>query len=143
MIVFDTDMVTLLSHGQTRKLRERMEALDEKEELAVTVITYAEIIRPRCENVSKAANVEEMERAIRLFRASKSVLDDFLILYHTEESYRRFETLMNAKKGKKRKKDRSDMMIASIVLANDGLLVTRNVGDYQGITGLRVENWAD
>jgi hypothetical protein len=23
------------------------------------------------------------------------------------------------------------------------LLATRNVGDYQGIVGLRVENWAD
>jgi predicted nucleic acid-binding protein len=84
-----------------------------------------------------------MAKAIALFHASKSVLDDFLILYHTEESYRRFEALMNAKKGRMRKKDRSDMMIASIVLANDALLVTRNVGDYQGIASLRVENWAD
>jgi predicted nucleic acid-binding protein len=143
MIVFDTDIVTLLSHGQTPKLRERMGALDENEELAVTVITYAEIIRPRCENVSKAANGEEMAKAIALFRASKSLLDDFLILYPSDESHRRFEALMNAKKGRTRKKDRSDMMIASIALANDALLVTRNVGDYRGIAGLRVENWAD
>ena len=50
---------------------------------------------------------------------------------------------MNAKKGRQRKKDRSDMMIASIVFVNDALLVTRNIGDYQGIAGLRVENWAD
>ena len=91
MIVFDTDIVTLLSHGQTPKLRERIGAMDEHEELTVTIITYAEIIRPRCENVSKAANAEEMVRAVELFRASKIVLDGFRILYHTEESYRRFE----------------------------------------------------
>lgn len=65
------------------------------------------------------------------------------ILYHTDDSFRRFEQLMNAKKGKKKKKDRADMMIASIVLANDALLITRNVTDYEGINGLRVENWAD
>jgi hypothetical protein len=39
MIVFDTDIVTLLSHGQTPKLRERMGTLNDNEELAVTVIT--------------------------------------------------------------------------------------------------------
>jgi predicted nucleic acid-binding protein len=35
------------------------------------------------------------------------------------------------------------MMITSTVLANDALLVTRNTEDYEGISGLRVENGAD
>jgi predicted nucleic acid-binding protein len=143
MIVLDTDIVSLLSHGQTAKLRERIEAVPEDEVLAVAIITYIEIIRPRCENISKAADLAEMTRASELFRASKDVLEGFQILYHTEESYRRFEALMNARKGKKRKKDRPDLMIAGIALANNALLVTRNTKDYEGIAGLRIENWAD
>ena len=143
MIVFDTDIVTLLSHGQTQKLQERLRALDENEPLAVTIITYIEIIRPRCENISKAANAAEMARATELFRASKEVLDRFQVLHHTEESYQRFEALLNTRKGKKRKKDRPDLMIASIALANHALLVSRNTADYKGISGLTVENWAD
>jgi predicted nucleic acid-binding protein len=35
------------------------------------------------------------------------------------------------------------MLIACICLAHDALLVTRNVDDYKGVAGLRVENWAD
>lgn len=84
-----------------------------------------------------------MKRATDGFRISKTTLDKFQVLYHTEDSYRRFEELMKAKKGKRKKKDRADMMIASIVLVNGALLVTRNVKDYEGIAGLRVENWAD
>jgi tRNA(fMet)-specific endonuclease VapC len=37
---------------------------------------------------------------------------------------------------------RPDMLIASIALAHDALLVTRNVDDYKAVSGLRVENWA-
>jgi predicted nucleic acid-binding protein len=143
MIVFDTDIVTLLTYGKTDKLKARLAAVDDNEQLAVAITTYIEIIRPRCDSISKAASAAEMEKATRGFRASKEVLDAFLILHHTEESYRRFEELMNAKKGKKRKKDRSDMMVASIALANNALLVTRNTDDYKGINGLTVENWAD
>ena len=143
MTVFDTDIVTLLSYGQTAKLRARMEAVPEGEVLAVTVITLMQILGPRYDSIYKAASAEEMQRATEGFRTSKHVLDGFTVLYPTEESYRRFESLMKAKKGKKKKRDRADMMIASIVLANDARLVTRNSKDYAGIAGLRVENWAD
>lgn len=35
-----------------------------------------------------------------------------------------------------------DLMIASIVLANDGILVTNNVKHFEKIKELRFENWA-
>jgi predicted nucleic acid-binding protein len=35
------------------------------------------------------------------------------------------------------------MLIACTALANDALLVTRNVKDYKDVPGLRIENWAD
>lgn len=143
MIVFDTDVITLLTYGQTERLRERVQAAGEVEQLAVTVVTYMEVLGPRYDAVYKAANAAEMAQATRGFRASKAVLDAFLVLHHNDDSYRRFEELMKQRKGRKRKKDRADMMIASIALANDALLVTRNVRDYQGVNNLRVENWAD
>jgi predicted nucleic acid-binding protein len=126
MIVFDTDIITLLSYGQTAKLKERIEAVPEGEVVAVTVITMMQILGPRYDSIYKAANADEMKRATEGFRISKGVLDKFPVLSHTDDSYRRFQELTKAKKGKKKKKDRADMMIASIVLANDALLVTRN-----------------
>jgi tRNA(fMet)-specific endonuclease VapC len=35
----------------------------------------------------------------------------------------------------------NDLLIASIALANDCLLVTRNNGEFQRVAGLRVESW--
>jgi tRNA(fMet)-specific endonuclease VapC len=36
-----------------------------------------------------------------------------------------------------------DLKIAAICLAHDATLLTRNVRDFDGIAGLRVENWLD
>lgn len=53
MTVFDTDIVTLLSYGQTAKLKERIEAAPEGEVLAVTVITLMQILGPRYDSITK------------------------------------------------------------------------------------------
>src|SRR4051794_26550358 len=124
MIVFDTDIITLLTYGQTPQLQGRIESLPEDEILAVTVITLMEILGPRYDSIYKAANAQEMSKATEGFRSSKHVLDGFTVLLHSDDSYQRFDALLKAKKGKKRQKDRGDMMIASITLANNALLVT-------------------
>lgn len=36
-----------------------------------------------------------------------------------------------------------DLKIASICLAHDAMLLTRNVGHFKNIPGLRVENWLE
>ncbi|MGL4554753.1 MAG: type II toxin-antitoxin system VapC family toxin [Gemmataceae bacterium] len=143
MTVFDTDIITLLTYGQTPELQERIAALPEDARLAVTVVTMMEVLVPRYDAVYKAANAAEMEKATEGVRSSVEVLDGFEVLYHDPASFRRFTELMAAKAKKVKKKNRADMMTASIVLLNDALLVTRNVKDYAGVPGLRVENWAD
>jgi|TARA_B100001989_G_C24499441_1_gene444013 tRNA(fMet)-specific endonuclease VapC len=35
----------------------------------------------------------------------------------------------------------NDLIIASIVLANDGILVTKNVKEFQRIVNLKIEDW--
>lgn len=36
----------------------------------------------------------------------------------------------------------NDLIIASIVLSEDGILVTNNVDEFSRIKDLRIENWA-
>ena len=95
MIVFDTDIVTLLTYGKTDQLKARIEAVPDDEMMAVTVITLMQVLGPRYDSIYKAGNAVEMTRAIDGFRSSKEVLDGFQVLYHTDDSYRRFEELMN------------------------------------------------
>ncbi len=140
MIVLDTDIVTLLSYGQTDKLQQRMKAVPESEELATTIITRMEILQGRFSSIVKAANEGELLKAMDRFRASRELLDSFRLLEVNNAAGQHFKQMMKAKKRPKR---RGDMLIACIALAHQALLVTRNVKDYEPVKGLRMENWAD
>jgi predicted nucleic acid-binding protein len=100
-----------------------------------------EILQGRYVSVLKAANQEELARAVDRFRASEELLDSFILLEPDEEARAEFERLRRGKKTKGMR--RGDMLIAAIALAQKALLVTRNVDDYKDVAGLRVENWAD
>jgi tRNA(fMet)-specific endonuclease VapC len=141
MIVLDTDIVTLLSYGRNETLQSRIESVPEDEVLAVAVITRMEILQGRHDSILKAANGREMLTAAERFQAAEEMLSAFAVLHPDEASCQRFETLLKQKR--RRKMKRADMVIASIALAHDALLVTRNTKDFQGVNGLRVENWAD
>ena len=140
MIVLDTDIVTLYSYGKTEELRRRLENVEATEILAVTVITRMEVLQGRYESILKAADGASLQTASRRFREAEEMLNAFAVLHPDEASCQTFDVLL---KKKRRKMKRPDMLIASISLAHDALLVTRNTKDYQGVSGLRVENWAD
>jgi predicted nucleic acid-binding protein len=71
MIVLDSDIVTLISYGQTDKLQQRLAAVPESEELAITLITRMEILRGRFDGILKAANEDELLKAMDRFRSSR------------------------------------------------------------------------
>jgi predicted nucleic acid-binding protein len=141
MIVLDTDIVTLLSYGRNQKLRQRIEAVEEAEELAVTLITRMEVLQGRFASLVKAANDKELLRAMERFRASEALLGSLRLLEVNDAAARHFKEMTGRKKRLKMK--RGDMLNARIALAYEALLVTRNVEDYRPVAGLRVENWAD
>ena len=141
MIVLDTDIVTLLSYGKTEKLLERIEGVQEGEELAVTLITHMEILQGRFASIVKAASEGGLLKAMDRFRASRELLDSFRFLEVNDAAAGHFKEMTKGKKRARMK--RGDMLIACIVLAHQAILVTRNVRDYEAVKGLRVENWAD
>ena len=141
MIVLDTDIVTLLSYGKNATLQSQIESVPDDEVLAIAIITRMEILQGRRDSILKAANGTEMQRAAERFQAAEEMLNAFAVLLPDEASCGNFEALLKQKR--RRKMRRADMVIASIAMAHDALLVTRNTKDYQGVSGLRVENWAD
>ncbi len=144
MIVLDTDIVTLLSYGTNATLQSRIESLPDDEVLAIAVVTRMEILQGRHDSILKAASGADMEKAAERFQRAEEMLNDYVVLYPDEASCANFDNFLKQMKKKKMKKiKRGDMVIAAIALAHDALLVTRNTKDYQGVTGLRVENWAD
>lgn len=139
MILFDTDTVTHFSYGN-ENIRRKIEATDDKL-LAVAIITHHEILRGRADSMLKAADEEELRKAGERFRQAEAMLSDFLVVHLNAEAIRHFARLRKQKNLKKM--GRADMLIACIAPANNALLVTRNIKDYKGVVGLRLENWAD
>lgn len=140
MIVLDTDTLTHFSYGN-EKVRKKIEAVGEDERLAVTLITRNEIIRGRADSLLKAADEEELKKAMERFYRAETVLADFLVLPVNDAAAQQFGRLRKDKKLKKM--GRADLLIACITLAFDALLVTRNVKDFKHLPGLRLENWVD
>ena len=140
MILFDTDTLTHFSHGNENVRRKITEAAD-MEEIAISVITWHEVLRGRAENLLKAANEDELRKAADRFRQTEELLADFIVLGIDDNAVSHFGKLVKQKN--LRRTGRADMLIASIALANDALLVTRNTKDYNHVAGLRFENWVD
>lgn len=139
MILLDTDTVTHFSYGN-ENVRRRIEAMGD-EELAIAIITRNEILRGRAESLLKAANDEELRKAMERFQQAEELLSDFVVVGFDENSIKHFERLRKQRNLKKM--GRADMLIACIALACDALLVTRNTKDYKDVAGLRIENWVD
>jgi predicted nucleic acid-binding protein len=137
MILFDTDTVTHFSYGNANLRRKIEEAGNEP--LAITIITRYEILRGRAENLLKAANEEELRKAAQRFRQSEELLADFVVVDFDDNAIGQFGRLRKQKNLKKM--GRADMLIACLALANDALLVTKNLRDYKDVAGLRRENW--
>jgi predicted nucleic acid-binding protein len=139
MILFDTDTLTHFSYGN-ENVRRKIEEAGE-EELAVAIITRNEVLRGRADSLLKAANENELQKAVERFREAEELLADFLVVGFNDDAIKQFAKLRKQKNLKKM--GRADMLIACIALAHNALLITRNVKDYKDVAGLRMENWVD
>lgn len=138
MYVLDTDILSLLVRGQERVAR-RTRAADD--EVVLTVISMIETLQGRFAAVLKAEDGEQLLLAQRRLVESERDLEAITVLPVNAGAAAEFDRLRRDRK--LRKIGRADLLIAAIVLANRGTLVTRNVKDFRQVPGLRVENWAD
>jgi tRNA(fMet)-specific endonuclease VapC len=109
--------------------------------LATTIITYFEALQGRAASVLKADNGTALLKAMALVQQTLAMLEeDFQVIPVDQAAATHFDKLRMQKKFKMK---RADMLVASITLAQQALLVTRNLKDYKHVAGLRVENWVD
>jgi tRNA(fMet)-specific endonuclease VapC len=97
MIILDTDTMTHFSYGK-EKVRKKIESVGEDEHLAVTLITRNEMLRGRADSLLKAADEEELRKAMERFRQTEDMLADFLILPIDDEAITQFGRLRKDKK---------------------------------------------
>ena len=139
MHILDTDTISHLHTGNMNVV-ENLKKSDDSD-IRITIITRIELLRGRFEFLLKASAKEELIRAQRLLDRTEKLLTQIPVLPMNEEAGIQFEKLKKIKKMKKI--GRADILIASIVLSNKAVLVTRNIRHFRQIPNLSVTNWVD
>jgi tRNA(fMet)-specific endonuclease VapC len=140
MHLLDTDIATLAYFGRNEKVRIRCESFPKNDTLALTIVTWAEILRGRCDALTKADGPSEWLEAELRLRMTEDWFEGFPIIGIGSAAEHLERLLKNRKL--RFKGGRADMLVACIALANDATLVTRNTKDFAGIPNLKLENWA-
>jgi tRNA(fMet)-specific endonuclease VapC len=138
MILLDTDTFTLHYTGH-QKVTERVSKAVEIPKL--TIVTQIEALRGRQDAMMKAADAAQLLRAQQGLVATAKHLALFDVVPIDEAAAAEFERLIGTKG--LRRLGRGDLLIASIAVTRKATVVTRNRKDYEKITGLLLENWAD
>jgi len=138
MVILDTDTLTLLNIGHPRV---RQRAAQEKDALAISVISRIEVLLGRFSFVLKASDAEQLMLAQRLLLQSDKDLESLRIVPIDKAASAEFDKHRADKKLKKI--GRPDLLIACIALARRAKVITRNVKDFRQVPGLQIENWAD
>jgi tRNA(fMet)-specific endonuclease VapC len=139
MYLLDTDTLTHLHTGNTNVIN-RLESLQD-EEVVITIVTKVEILRGRIDYLLKAFSGNDLLKAQELFSRSETLLNELPVISINQNAANQFDRLQSVSKF--RKIGRADLLIASIALANQATLVTRNLRHFRQIPHLSLENWVD
>jgi tRNA(fMet)-specific endonuclease VapC len=136
LYILDTDILTLALRSDP-SVTARLSKIP-PEELAITVISVEEQLTGWYTYLRRGRKREEIAYAYARLAQTVTSLANLPILTFTEAAIDRFEQL----KRMRLNVGSNDLRIAAIVLENNGVLVTRNLRDFQCVPDLRIEIWA-
>jgi tRNA(fMet)-specific endonuclease VapC len=132
--IFDTDHLTLFQHGHA--LVGRRATMQSCGAVGITVVTVEETLRGRLASLARAGDGPSrihqygvLEQTIRLFT-------QFPVVPYDQPAEAHFQQLRTIRIGTR------DRKIASIALASQSILVTRNRRDFALVPGLVLEDWS-
>ena len=139
MLVLDTDHLTAIGYESMIGLRLTKRLAQSGEEIATTAISVDEqlsgLLAAIHQRHEPASQIEPYaERVARM-----EFLAAFMILPWDHDGVARFVRM----KADHVKGGTMDLKIASITLAHDATLLTRNTGHFAQVPGLRFANWLD
>ncbi len=139
MLILDTDHVSILDRDtiEAFNLGRRLASVP-PEEVAVTIITYEEQMRGWFAFIAQARTTPQQIEAYRKLRRFITQFCQIALIDYTAGAAEEFEKLRQAKV----RIGTKDLRIAAICLANDAMLLTRNLKHFEQVPGLNAENWS-
>lgn len=139
MIILDTDCLSLLDWEQTLYSSNLRRQLDKfpSDSIFTTIISFEEQMRGWLAFISKCKTIDRQIYEYERFHRSLETYRDSQVLDFDQKAADMFKKL----KTDKVRIGTMDLKIASIALANDAILVSRNLSDFEQVPSLRVQDW--
>lgn len=139
MIILDTDHLSVLHRNApaAQSFVERLDASDE--DCAASIISVEEQMRGWLAEIHRQKKARNQIRSYDHLRRMFAFYAEWNILPWNDDSVDAFENLRK----EKIRIATMNLKIAAIAIANDALLLSRNLKDFEKVPGLRVENWID
>ena len=139
MLILDTDHLSILDRDtiEAFNLGRRLASVP-PEEVAVTIITYEEQMHGWFAVIAQAKTTPRQVEAYRKLRRFINQFSRINLIDYDAEAANQFEQIRQAKV----RVGTKDLRIASICLANDAILLTRNSKDFGQVPELKFEDWS-
>jgi tRNA(fMet)-specific endonuclease VapC len=136
LYVLDTNILSLHQNNHPN-LRQRVDARP-SHELAITIITIEESLTGWYSALRSAKRRDQLPAIYERLAIQVDFLAQWRKLLFTSLAVTRYEQLLTLRLNV----GRQDLRIAAITLEHGGILVTRNLRDFQRIPNLVVEDWS-
>lgn len=135
LYIFDTDHLSLYGRNNLAIMTRLSVA---NVQLTTTAINVEEQVKGRLAQIAEAQDGTKKSIAYQRLVETVMLLSEFNILQYSARSHEIYETL----KAQRIRVGSQDLRIASITLANGGVLLTRNLQDFNKIPRLIIEDWS-
>lgn len=131
--LLDTNILIYLIKNKPPQVAERIDALSDSDQLAMSFITWAELLQGAEGSQRRTDTLKRLEALSRLVPVMYPEDDSICQHYATQASVlKRRATPIGA----------NDLWIAAHALALEATLVSHNVREFARIEGLRLVDWA-
>jgi len=137
--ILDTDHLSLYERGHLQVCKRILQNRQQSSEaLATTVISVEEQYAGRLAQIRKATQPQVL---IQAYGRLKSTFELFAALAILDYGFEADEFFQNFRRAGIRI-GTQDLRIASVTLAHQGILLTRNLRDFEKVPGITIEDWS-
>ncbi|KAB8315423.1 type II toxin-antitoxin system VapC family toxin [Tolypothrix campylonemoides VB511288] len=133
--ILDTDHLSLYGRNHPIVVA-RLQAI--QVQLTTTAINVEEQLRGRLAQIAEARDGATLSSAYQRLVETVMMLSEFDVLQYDTKSREIYQEL----KGQRIRVGTQDLRIASITLAYKGILLTRNLQDFEKVPGLSIQDWS-
>jgi tRNA(fMet)-specific endonuclease VapC len=138
MYILDTDHLSVIDRGgaNAQHLLQKLASINPTQ-VATSIISYEEQMRGWLSYAAKAQTIEQQVRAYKELKRQLTNYCTIPIIDFSEQAAQEFQRLKKLYP----RLGTMDLKIASVVMVNQAVLLTRNTSDFGRIVGLPIEDW--